>query len=66
MRVCVSVCVCLSVPVRGRMPTCTDPDVTWRNGRGFPIVVHFWADLQSVHGLRCYGNTMEMRDSAQR
>jgi len=22
-----------------------------------PLVVHYWADLQSVHGLRCYGNT---------
>jgi len=21
-----------------------------------PLVVHYWADLQSVHGLRCYGN----------
>jgi len=24
--------------------------------RGCPLVVHYWADLQSVHGLRCYGN----------
>jgi len=22
-----------------------------------PLVVHYWADLQSVLGLRCYGNT---------
>ena len=22
-----------------------------------PLVVHYWADLQSVHVLRCYGNT---------
>jgi len=22
-----------------------------------PLVLHYWADLQSVHGLRCYGNT---------
>jgi len=21
-----------------------------------PIVVHYWADLQSVHGFRCYDN----------
>ena len=33
---------------------------------GCPLVVHYWADLQSVHGLRCYGNTMEMRGRAQR
>ena len=23
---------------------------------GCPLVVHYWADLQSVHGLRCCGN----------
>jgi len=37
------------------------PIVTWRSGRGYPLVVHYWADLQLVHGLRCYGNIMEMR-----
>jgi len=45
---------------------CTDPDVTWWSGRGCPLVVHYWADLQSVHELHCYGNTMEMRGRAQR
>jgi len=35
---------------------CTDPDVTWRSGSGCPLVVHYWADLQSVHGFRCYYN----------
>jgi len=56
-RACVSVVsVCLSV--RGRMPTLLHgPDVTWGSGRRCPLVVHCWADLQSVHGLRCYGNT---------
>jgi len=33
---------------------CTDPDVTWGNGRGCPPVVHYWADLQLVHGFRRY------------
>jgi len=33
-----------------------DPDVTWGNGSGCPLVVHYWADLQSVHGFRCYDN----------
>jgi len=28
----------------------------WRNGRGCPLVVHYWADLQSVHGFRCCDN----------
>jgi len=31
-------------------------DVTWGNGSGCPLVVHYWADLQSVHGFRCYDN----------
>ena len=31
-----------------------------------PLVMQYWADLQSVHGLRCYGNTMEMRGRAHR
>ena len=44
----------------------TDPDVTWGSGRGCPLVVHYWADLQSVHGMRCYVNIMEMRGRAQR
>jgi len=35
---------------------CTDPDVTWGNGRGYPLVVHYWADLQSVHELCHYDN----------
>jgi len=25
------------------------------------LVVHYLVDLQSVHGLRCYGNTVEIR-----
>jgi len=60
-RLCVCVCVCVCLPVclsaAACLDYCTDPDVTWRSGRGCPLVVHYWADLQSVHGLRCYGNT---------
>jgi len=50
--VCLS--VCLSAPVRPHY--CTGPDVTRGRGRGCPLVVHYWADLQSGHRLRCYGN----------
>jgi len=46
----VRVCVCLSVAACPHY--CMDPDVTWGNGRGCPLVVHYWADLQSVHGFR--------------
>ena len=47
-------CVCLSTAASPHY--CTDPDVTWGSGRGCPLVVHSWADLQSVHGLHCCGN----------
>jgi len=46
--------VCLSAGVCPHY--CTDPDVTWGSGRGCPIVLHYWAALQSVHGFRCNGN----------
>ena len=77
--VCVSVCVCLSAAAC--LQYCTDPDVTWGSGPYHcpklypgpcntvsmrPLVVHYWADLQSVHGMCCYGNIMEMRGRAQR
>ena len=58
--------VCVSV--RCCIPTllyCTDPDVTWGNGRGCPLVVHYWADLQSLHGFRCYDNIARTRDVSQ-
>jgi len=55
--VCLSAAVCLHY--------CMDPDVTWGNGRGCPLVVHYWADLQSVHGLCCYGNIMRMRNVSE-
>ena len=56
-RLCVCLSVCLSAAAC--LHHCTDPDVTWRSGRGCPLVVHYWADLQSVHGLRCYGNAWQ-------
>jgi len=53
-RVCVSVCVSVSVRLSAAacLHYCMDPDVTWMSGRGCPLVVHYWVDLQSVHGLR--------------
>ena len=33
-----------------------DPDVTWGNITECPLVVHYWADLLSMHGFRCYDN----------
>jgi len=64
--VCVSVCLSVCLSAAACPHYCTDPDVTWGSARGCPLVVHYWADLQSVHGMRCYGNIMEMRGRAQR
>ena len=57
-RASVCLCVCLSVCLSAAVCPhyCTDPVVTWGHGRGCPLLVHNWADLQSGHGLRCYGN----------
>jgi len=61
-------CVCLSVCLSAAacLHYCTDSGLTWRSGSGCPLVVHYLSDLKSVHRLRCYGNTMEMRGRAQR
>jgi len=59
-RLCVCLCDCLSDP--RRIPTlgayCIDPNVTWRNGRGCPLVLCYWADLQLVHWFGCYDNIL--------
>ena len=52
-------CVCLSVcpsPHSHTTVHCANPDVTSGDGRGCPLVVHYWADLQSVNEFRCYDN----------
>jgi len=54
------VCVCLSVSVSvcSRMPTLFHgPGCNLGEWYGMPLVLHYWTDLQSVHGLRCYRNT---------
>jgi len=52
-----SVCLSVWLSAAACLHYCTDPDVTWGSGGGCPLVVHYWADLPSVHGLRCYDNT---------
>jgi len=64
--VCLSACLCVCLSAAACPNSCTDLDVTWGIGRGCHLVVRYWADLQSVHRLRCYGNTMEMHGRAQR
>ena len=62
-RLSVYVCVCLSVAAWPHY--CTDLDVTWGNGRGCPLVVHCWADLQSVHGFHCYDNIAQAQNVSE-
>ena len=59
-------CVCLSAAAcLQSIHYCTDPDVICKNGRAYPLLVHHWADLQSVHGLRCYGNITRTRNVSE-
>jgi len=54
---CLGVCLWVCLSVLGRMPTLLHgPGCNLGSGRGCPLVVHYWSDLQSVHGLHCYGN----------
>jgi len=61
--VCVCVCVCLSVCPRphAHLTARSNPDVTWE-GVGMSPSCHYLADLQSVHGLRCYGKITRTRN----
>jgi len=56
MAVCVCVCLSIYLSLAAFPHYCTDPDLTWRNGRECRVVVHCLADLQSVHGFRCCDN----------
>jgi len=59
--VCVCVCVCVSVP--RRMSTVLHgPGCNLGNGRG---ALYSWADLKSVHGFHCYGNTARTRNVSE-
>ena len=60
-RVCVSVCLSAAECLH----YCTDPDVTWGVIWDAPLVIHYWADLQSVHGLRCYGKITRTRNVSE-
>jgi len=64
-RLCV--CVSVSLSLAAFPHYCTDPDVSWANGRGCPLVVHCWADLQigaRVSFLRQHSAEREMSASA--
>jgi len=61
----VCVCLCAWLSAAACLHYCTHPDVTWGSGRGCPLVVHYLADLQSVHGLCCYGDIMRTRNVSE-
>jgi len=60
-----SVCLCVCLSAAASPHYCTDPDVTWGNGRGCPLVVQYWVDLQSVHGFLCCDNTVRTRNVSE-
>jgi len=64
-RVCVSVCLFVCLSTAACLHYCIVPDVTWGSDRRCPLVVHYWADLQSGHGLRCYGNITRTRNVSE-
>jgi len=65
-RLSLSLCLSVCLSVRGRMPTLLHgPGCNLGSGRGCPLVVHCWADLQSVNGLRCYGNITRTRNVSE-
>jgi len=62
-RVCVSVGVSVWLSAAACLQYWMEPGITWGTGRVCPLVVQHWADLQSVHGLRCYGNITRTVDT---
>ena len=62
-RVCDSVCLSVCLSARGRMPTLLHgPGCNFGGMVGVPVVVHYCADLQSVHELHCYGSVAQTRN----
>jgi len=60
-----AVCASVYLSVPHRIPTLLHgPGCKLGNSRGCPLVVYYWADLQSVHGFRCYSAEREMSASA--
>jgi len=53
-RVCVCVCLCVYLSLPAFAHYCTDLDVTW--GMVVSADLHYLAELQLVHGFRCYEN----------
>jgi len=65
--VCVCLCMCVCLSLAACSHYCTDPDISYRNGRGAPscALYCYWADLQSVHAFRCYANIAWTRNVSE-
>jgi len=64
--VCLSVYLYVCLSLAAFPYYCTDPDVNWENGRdAIPIFVHYWADLKSMNGFRCYDNIARTRNVSE-
>jgi len=53
---CMSVCVSVCLSLAAFPHYCTDQDVSWGNGREYPLVMHCLADLQFVYEFCCCDN----------
>ena len=53
---CVCLSMCLSVWPSPHSHTTARTRMQLAGMAGVPLVVHYWANLQSVHGFRCYDN----------
>ena len=51
-----AVCVSVYLSVPRRIPTTARTWMKLGEWQGCPLVVHYWADLQSVNGFRCCDN----------
>jgi len=57
--------VCLCVCPRLHAHLLHGPGYKLGDGRRGPLDVHYWADLRSVHGLRCCGHIAWMRNVSE-
>jgi len=62
---CLCVYVCVSVCPGTHAHTIARTRMQLGEWLVYPLVVHYWADLQSVHRLRWYGNITRTRNVSE-
>jgi len=63
-RVCLCVSVCIFLSLAACLHYCTDPDITWGNGNGCPLVVHYWGFAIGAR-VRCYDKIARTRNVSE-